>query len=229
VGFEEEFMMRLGYWLMIGSLAVALQSPLLAGEKRTAGAKEQERQAAFVRTMNAFAKAEGLTGSIEPSYVCQNGSEVCGPVNGNLEDLLRQRPDFLPDQHNFHKAHPGSTCSYRGKSGSSHYSLHIVCYGNSEAGVHVDVRLPQGFWGNFEHNIRDVAENYFKVYALRMKNPHTSDIRLARNFAKWWQSYQIAYPELVARELPIEARELVAGRKPKSPPASSPDYAQGSR
>lgn len=209
--------MRLGHWLTIGSLVVTLQSPLLGGPKNAAGAKEQERQAAFIRTMNAFTKAEGLIGSIEPSYVCQNGTEVCGPANGNLDELLRYRPDFVPDQHNFHKAHPGSTCSYRGKSGSSsHYSLHIVCYGNSEAGVHVDVRLPQGFWGNIEHNIRDVAENRFKVYAMRLKNPHTSDLRLARNFTKWWCSYQIAYPGLVAREFPIEARELVTGKKSKS-------------
>ena len=222
--------MRLGHWLTIGSLAVALQSPLLGGSKKAVGAKEQQRQAAFVRTMNAFTKAEGLIGSIEPSYVCQNGTEVCGPVNGNLEELLSERPDFVQDQHNFHKAHPGSTCSYRGKSGaSSHYSLHIVCYGNNEAGVHVDVRLPQGFWGNFEHNIRDVAENRFKVYAMRMKSPHTSDLRLARNFAQWWRSYQIAYPGLVARELPIDARALVAGEKPKSSTAAVPAYEQGSR
>ena len=207
---------RLGYWLTISSLVVALQSTLVAGENGADDAKEQQRQAAFVKTMNAFTKAENLTGSIEPTYVCQNGKEVCGPVTGNLEELLRNRPDFVPDQHNFHRAHPGSTCSYRGKSGSSsHYSLHIVCYGDNEAGVHVDVRLPQGFWGSFEHNIRDVAENYFKVHAMRMKSPHTSELRLVRNFVKWWQSYQIAYPGLVAQEFPIEASELLNGQKRK--------------
>jgi len=208
--------MRLSYWLTIGSLALALQSPLLGVEKGTADAKEQERQAAFVKTMNAFAKAEGLIGSIEPSYVCQSGTEVCGPVNGDLEEVLRERPDFLPDKYNFHRAHPGATCSYRGMSGSSHYSLHIVCYGSSEAGIHVDVRLPQGFWGSMEHDVRDVAENYFMVHAMRRKSEHTSELRLARNFAKWWQSYKIAYPGLAAREFPVEARDLVGGRKPKS-------------
>ena len=221
-------MMRLGYWVTIASLAVALQSPLLGGEKRAADTKEQDRQAAFVKTMNAFAKAEGLIESVEPSYVCQNGTEVCGPVNGNLEEVLSKRPDFLPDKYNFHRAHPGATCSYRGKSGSSHYSLHIVCYGNSEAGIHVDVRLPQGFWGSIEHNIRDVAENYFKVHAMRMKSPHTSELRLARNFAKWWQSYKIAYPGLAAREFPVEGRELAGGKKPKSS-APFPAYAPSSR
>ena len=214
-------MVRPGYWLTIGFsfLVVTLQSPLLAGEKRAGDEKEkeQEHQAIFVKTMNAFTKAESLIGSVEPSYVCQSGKEVCGPVNGNLEELLRNRPDFVPDQSNFHRAHPGSTCSYRGKSGSSvHYSLHIVCYGDNEAGVHVDVRLPQGFWGSFEHNVRDVADNYFKVHAMRMKSPHTSELRLARNFVKWWQSYQIAYPDLVAREFPIEASELATGKKRKS-------------
>ena len=101
--------MRISYWLTIGSLALALQSPLLGGEKRAADAKKQERQAAFVKTMDAFAKAEGLIGSIEPSYVCQNGTEVCGSVNGNLEQVLSKRPDFLPDKYNFHRAHPGAT------------------------------------------------------------------------------------------------------------------------
>jgi hypothetical protein len=204
--------------------------PVLAEENDYAvREKEQEDQAAFVKTMKAFVTAEGLNGIIEPGYVCQKGTEVCGRVDGDLEELLRKRPDFLPDTYNFHKAHPGSTCSYRGKSGSSHYSLHVVCYGNNLAGVHVDVRLPQGFWGSFEHNIRDVAENYFKVYAMRMKSSHTSEMQLARNFDKWWRSYQTAYPGLAAREFPREAVELLAGQKPKSTRASSTVYAQGFR
>ena len=221
--------MRLGYWLTIGSVAVALRSPLLDGQERVVREKELEHQTAFVKTMKAFVTAEGLILNIQPSYVCQKGTEVCGPVNGNLEELLRKRPDFLPDRYNFHKAHTGSTCSYRGRSGSSHYSLHVVCYGSDIAGVHVDVRLPQGFWGTIEHNVRDVAENYFKFYALRMKSPHTSEMRLVRKFAKWWRSYQTAYPGLVAREFPKEAEQLLDGQKPKSSRTSFVAKTQGFR
>jgi hypothetical protein len=199
------------------------------GNSRSVREKEQEHQAAFVKTMNAFVTAEGLIGIIEPSYVCQRGTEVCGRVDGNLEELLRERPDFLPDTYNFHKAHPGSTCSYRGKSGSSHYSLHVVCYGNHMAGVHVDVRLPQGWWGSIEHNVRDVAENYFKIYVMRMKSSHTSEMQLARNFSKWWRSYQTAYPGLAARGFPREAEGVLNSQTPKSSRTESAAYAQGFR
>jgi hypothetical protein len=75
----------------------------------------------------------------------------------------------------------------------------------------MDVRLPEGWWGNFEHNIRDVAENYFKVYVLQVKDSHTNEMKLARKFRGWWQSYQTAYPEFAAREAPTEAEELLKG------------------
>jgi hypothetical protein len=219
--------MRLGYWLTIGLAAGTLQPRPLGGQTRSGREKKQEQQAAFVKTMRAFVTAEGLIGTIQPSNVCQKGTEVCGPVTGNLDEFLGKRPDFMPDTYNFHKAHPGSTCSYRGKSGSSHYSLHIVCYGSDMAGVHVDVRLPQGFWGNIEHNVRDVAENYFKVYALRKKSSHTSEAKLVRKFPQWWRSYQKAYPGLVAREFPIEAEELLDGQKADSSRTSFAAKAQG--
>ena len=80
----------------------------------------------------------------------------------------------------------------------------------------MDVRLPQGFWGSIEHNVRDVAENYFKVYVLQIKSAHTSEAHLARKFTKWWQSYQTAYPELAAREIPTEAAELLNTRSIRS-------------
>jgi hypothetical protein len=191
--------MRIGHWLVIVCLTLGVGSPLFAREIRGADQKRQEQEAAFVKMMKAFIKAEGLGESIVLGYVCENRREVCGQANRRLEEFLRNRQDFLPDNYNFRRAHPGATCSYRGKSGSSHYSLHIICYGTDVAGVHVDVRLPQGIWGNIEHNVRDVAENYFKVYALGMRSSHTSETQLARNFTKWWRSYQTAYPELVAR------------------------------
>jgi hypothetical protein len=221
--------MRIRYWLMVGYIALAPRSPLFGSEIKAVDQKKLEQDAAFVETMKGFVRAEGLSSEIQPSYICQNGQEVCGQVTGNLEDLLRTRPDFLPDTYNFRRAHPGSTCSYRGKSGSIHYSLHIVCYGADVAGVHIDVRLPQGIWGNFEHNVRDVAENYFKIYALRKKNSHTSEIQLARNFTKWWRSYQTAYPELAAPEIPTAAAELLDGQKQKAQETSLPTYARGFR
>jgi hypothetical protein len=194
-------------------LVFVLASPLFAGELKVVDEKKLERQAAFVKMMRGFIKAEGLNEFIKPAYICQSGQEVCGSASGNLEELLRNRMDFMPDAYNFRRAHPGSTCSYRGKSGSSHYSLHIVCYGTGVAGVHIDVRFPEGLWGNFEHDIRDVAENYFKVYALRIKSSHTSEIKLARQFNTWWRSYQSAYPQLAARAIPTEAEELLNGPK----------------
>ena len=154
--------MRIRYWLMVGYMTLAPWSRLFGSEIKAVDQKKIEEEAAFVQTMKGFVQAESLSGRIQPSYVCQNGQEVCGEVTGNLEELLKNRPDFLPDTYDFHKGHPGSTCSYRGKSGSFHYSLHVVCYGAGVAGVHVDVRLPEGFWGKFEHDVRDVAENYFK-------------------------------------------------------------------
>jgi len=205
--------MRLRYWPILVFVAQALMSPLLASELNTVDEKKHEQQAAFVKMMRGFIKAEGLNQFIEPSYVCQSGQEVCGRVSGNLEEVLRNRRDFMPDTYNFQRAHRGSTCSYRGKSGSSHYSLHLVCYGPEVAGVHIDVRLPEGWWGNFEHNIRDVAENYFKVYALRVKDSHTNEMKLARKFNEWWRSYHTAYPELAARGAPTEAEELLKGPK----------------
>jgi len=221
--------LRLRDWLTMGYIALSLVSPLFASAIKASDEKKQEQEAAFIRTMKVFVKAEGLSGEIQPSYVCQNGQEVCGHVTGNLEELLKTRPDFLPDTYNFQRAHSGSTCSYRGKSGSSHYSLHIVCYGANAAGVHIDVRLPEGLWGNFEHNIRDVAENYFNIYVLRKKNSHTSEMRLARNFTKWWRSYQTAYPELAAREIPTDAAELLNPQRQKVQKASLPGYARGFR
>jgi len=221
--------MRIGYWLMIGCIALAPGSPLFARERKADDEKKQGQEAAFVQTMKSFIQAEGLSGRIQPSYICQNGQEVCGQSTGNLEEFLRTRKDFLPDTYNFRRAHPGSTCSYRGKSGSSHYSLHTVCYGPDAAGVHIDVRLPEGIWGNFEHNIRDVAENYFNIYVLRKKNSHTSETQLARNFTKWWRSYQTAYPQLAAPEIPTEA--LLDGQKQKAQAQESslPTYARGFR
>jgi hypothetical protein len=219
--------MGIRYALMIGYLALALVSPLFAGKATLVNEKTREQEAAFVKTMQSFIRAEGLNREIQPSYVCQKGQEVCGRITGNLEGLLRKRPDFLPDAYNFRRAHPGSTCSYRGMSGSSHYSLHIVCYGAEVAGIHIDVRLPKGFWGNIEHDVRDVAENYFKVYALRKKNSHTSETQLARNFTKWWRSYQTAYPELAAEEIPKEAEELRNGLKLRITKASLPRDARG--
>jgi hypothetical protein len=206
-------LMSIRYWSILVLVAQALVSPLLAFERNAVDENKQEQQGAFVKMMRGFIKAEGLKEFIEPSYVCQSGQEVCGRVSGNLEEVLDNRPDFVPDTYNFQRAHPGSTCSYRGKSGSSHYSLHVVCYGPDVAGVHIDVRLPEGLWGNFEHNVRDVAENYFKVYALRIKDSHTNEMKLARNFQGWWRSYQTAYPEFAAREIPMEAEELLNGPK----------------
>src|SRR5215468_7601190 len=132
--------MRLRYWPILVFVAQALMSPLLASELNTVEEKKQEQQAAFVKMMRGFIKAEGLDEFIEPSYVCQSGQEVCGPVSGDIEDVVRNRPDFMPDTYKFQRAHSGSTCSYRGRSGSSHYSLHVVCYGRHIAGVHIDVR-----------------------------------------------------------------------------------------
>ena len=218
--------MRIRYWLMVGYMALAPWSRLFGSEIKAVDQKKVEEEAAFGQTIKGFGQAESLSGRIQPSYVCQNGQEVCGQVTGNLDELLRTRPDFLPDTYNFRRAHPGSTCSYRGESGSSHYSLHIVCYGADVAGVHVDVRLPQGLWGNFVHNLRDVAENYFNAYVLRMKSSHTSETRLARNFAKWWRSYQTAYPDLAAREIPTEAQELMNGQKNKAQKVSLPSSAR---
>jgi hypothetical protein len=190
-------------------VGLVMASPVLANRPRTPDETRREREAAFVKTMKAFVEAEGLGQTFQPSYVCQNGKEVCGQVNGNVEAFLAGRPDFLPDNHNFYRAHPNSTCSYRGKSGSIHYSLHIVCYGSGLAGVHIDVRLPQGFWGNLEHNVRDVAENYFKIHALRIKSSHTSELKLARNFTKWWHSYQRAFPGLAPLDIPADAEEFL--------------------
>lgn len=93
----------------------------------------------------------------------------------------------------------------------------------------MDVRLPQGFRGRIEHNVRDVAVNYFKVYVLRIKNSHTSETRLARKFTKWWQSYQTAYPELVAREIPTEAEEILNDKKRTAHRGSFSGYARGFR
>ena len=211
--------MRIRFWPMLVLISQALVSSLFAGELKAVDEKKQEQEAAFVKMMRAFVKAEGLSGVFQPNYACQNGQEVCGPVSGNLEEFLKKRPDFILDTYNFQRAHLGSTCSYRGKSGSSHYSLDIVCYGAEVAGVHMDVRLPEGKWGNFEHNLRDVAENYFKVYALRIKNSHTSEMKLARKFNSWWRSYQTAYPETAAREIPTEANELLNSQK-QTPPRS---------
>ena len=87
----------------------------------------------------------------------------------------------------------------------------------------MDVRLPEGRWGNFEHNLRDVAVNYFKIYALRIKNSHTSEMKLARSFNRWWRSYHTAYPETAAQEIPTEAEELLNGQ------TSLPSYARGFR
>lgn len=221
--------MRIRYWLMVGYMTLAPWSRLFGSEIKAVDQKKIEEEAAFVQTMKGFVQAESLSGRIQPSYVCQNGQEVCGEVTGNLEELLKNRPDFLPDTYDFHKGHPGSTCSYRGKSGSFHYSLHVVCYGAGVAGVHVDVRLPEGFWGKFEHDVRDVAENYFKIYALRKKNVHTSEERLTRNFTKWWQSYQTAYPELAFPRIPTDAAELLDAQKQKAQEALLPTYARGFR
>ena len=221
--------MRIRFWPMLLYISQALVSLLFAGELKAVDQKKQEQEAAFVKMMRAFVKAEGLSGVIQPTYACQNGQEVCGPVSGNLEEFLKKRPDFILDTYNFQRAHLGSTCSYRGKSGSSHYSLHIVCYGAEVAGLHMDVRLPEGKWGNFEHNLRDVAENYFKVYALRIKNSHTSEMKLARSFNRWWRSYHTAYPETAAHEIPTEAEELLNGQKHTLQRSSLPSYARGFR
>lgn len=199
--------MRIRYWPLLVLVAHSLVSPLFASAK-------PDQQASFIKMMRGFLKAEGLDRVIEPSSVCQSGQEVCGAVSGNLKEILAKRPDFMPDSYNFQRAHPGSTCSYRGKSGSSHYSLHVVCYGPRVAGVHIDVRLPEGLWGNIEHNVRDVALNYFKVYALRIKDSHTSEMKLARKFNGWWRSYQTAYPQLASREIPTEAEELLRPTQP---------------
>jgi hypothetical protein len=195
---------------MLGYIGLVLASPVLANRTRTPDETRRERDAAFVKTMKAFVEAEGLNQTLQPSYVCQNGKEVCGLVNGDVEAFMADRPDFLPDNHNFYRAHPNSTCSYRGKSGSMHYSLHVVCYGSGLAGVHIDVRLPQGFWGNVEHNLRDVGENYFKIHALRIKSSHTSELQLARNFTKWWRSYRTAFPGLVPHDIPADAEEFLS-------------------
>jgi hypothetical protein len=214
---------------MLVYISHALVSPLFAGELKAVDEKKQEQESAFVKMMRGFAKAEGLSGVIQPTYECQSGQEVCGPVGGDLEEFLKKRLDFVPDTYNFQRAHPGSTCSYRGKSGVSHYSLHIVCYGAEVAGVHIDVRLPEGKWGNFEHNLRDVAENYFKVYVLRIKNSHTSEMKLARSFNTWWRSYQAAYPETAADEIPTEAEELMNRPKNTFRRSSLPSVARGFR
>jgi len=198
---------------MLVCLSLVLVPPLFAGEPKAVIEKSSKPDSAFVKMMQGFVEAEDLSGILQPNHLCQNGREVCGRVNGNLEEFLRKRPDFVQDTNNFQRAHPGSTCSYRGKSGSIHYSLHIVCYGAEVAGVHVDVRLPEGSWASIEHDIRDVAENYFKVHALRMKSAHTSDLRLARNFDRWWQSYLTAYPETASIEIPTEAEEVLSSQK----------------
>jgi hypothetical protein len=221
-------LMKISHQLMIGCMSIALGSTAIAGESKAADEKKVEEEAAFIKTMQGFVKAEGLNETIQPGYVCQSGQEVCGQVTGNLEGLLRTRPDFLPDTYNFHRGHPGSTCSYRGKSGSMHYSLHVVCYGAEVAGVHIDVSLPHGFWGKFQHNVRDVAENYFNIYFLRRKNSHTSEIQLARNFTKWWLSYQAAFPAFAAREIPTDAAELLNDQKQKAPKAL-PGFARSFR
>jgi hypothetical protein len=206
--------------LSISGIVVTLISPLFAGGKTIGDDKEKKQDAVFIKTMKAFVEGVGLDSKIQPGYVCQNGQEVCGPVAANFEEFLSKRPDFLSDTYNFHRAHPGSTCSYRGKSGSSHYSLHVVCYGDAIAGVHIDVRLPEGLRGTFEHNVRDVAENYFKIYALRIKNSHTSEKLLARHFSKWWYGYKSAYPQLAARDMPAELAELLNSSQPKATNAS---------
>lgn len=203
--------MKIRHLPVLLNIGLVLASPLLANRPRTPAEARREREAAFVKTMKAFVEAEGLNQALQPSFVCQNGKEVCGRVSGDIDAFLAKRPDFLPDNHNFYRAHPSSTCSYRGKSGSMHYSLHVVCYGSGLAGVHVDVRLPQGFWGTLEHNVRDVAENYFKIHALRIKSSHTNELQLARNFTKWWRSYQRAFPGLVPRDIPADAEEFLNG------------------
>lgn len=220
--------MKIRYLPMLVFVAQALACPLFGGGLKT-NEKKQKQQAAFVKMMTGFIKAEGLNEFIQPAYVCQSGQEVCGPAIGNLEGLLRNRVDFMPDSYKFQRAHPGSTCSYRGKSGSSHYSLHIVCYGTGVAGVHIDVRLPEGLWGNIEHNIRDVAENYLKMYALRNKSSHTSDMKLARKFTTWWQSYHSAYPQLAAPTIPTEAEELLNGPRDTLQQSQLPSAAGGFR
>src|SRR5271167_1534647 len=100
--------MRIRNWLMIGCMALAPVSPLFASEIKRVDENKQEQEAAFVKTMQVFVKAEGLSEKIQPSYLCQDGQEVCGQVSGNLEELLRNRRDFLPDTYNFRRAHPGS-------------------------------------------------------------------------------------------------------------------------
>jgi hypothetical protein len=205
--------MKIRHWLMWVCLSDVLVSPLFAAEPKAVVANSAKPEVAFVKMMRGFVEAEDLSGIFQPTHVCQNGKEVCGRVKGNLVEILRKRPDFVLDTNNFQKVHPGATCSYRGRSGSSHYSLHIVCYGKEEAGVHMDVRLPEGTWGKFEHDVRDVAENYFKIHALRMKGSHTSDMKLARSFNLWWQSYQSAYPETASLEIPTEAEELLSSQK----------------
>src|SRR5580693_9219111 len=90
-------LMRIRYWLMVGYIALAPRSPLFGSEIKAVDQKKLEQDAAFVETMKGFVRAEGLSSEIQPSYICQNGQEVCGQVTGNLEDLLRTRPDFLPD------------------------------------------------------------------------------------------------------------------------------------
>jgi hypothetical protein len=82
----------------------------------------------------------------------------------------------------------------------------------------MDVRLPQGFWGKIEHNLRDVAENYFKIHALRIKGSHTSERQLARNLTKWWRSYRTAFPTLVRHDMPPNAEEFVDRRQTASLP-----------
>ena len=211
--------MKIRHLPVLGCIGLVLASPVLANSIRTTpNEKRREQEAAFVKTMKVFVEAVGLNQALQPSYVCQDGREVCGQVNGNIEAFLAERPDFLKDNHNFRRAHPGSTCSYRGRSGSMHYSLHIVCYGSRLAGVHMDVRLPQGFWGNIEHNLRDVAQNYFKIHAMRIKGSHTSEEQLARNLNKWWRSYRTAFPELVPQDMPADAEKFLDRRQTASLP-----------
>src|SRR5215468_1302975 len=95
-------LMSIRFWPMLvyisqAVVSQALVSSLFAGELKAVDEKKQEQEAAFVKMMMAFVKAEGLSGVIQPTYACQNGQEICGPVSGNLEEFLKKRPDFILD------------------------------------------------------------------------------------------------------------------------------------
>ena len=89
------------YGLMIGYLALALVPPVFAGKVTLVAENTKNKKLHSSKRCKVFIKAEGLNREIQPSYVCQKGQEVCGRITGNLEGLLRKRPDFLPDAYNF--------------------------------------------------------------------------------------------------------------------------------